>query len=138
MLSRAAAGTAFPLPPIQQLRQVTAETLGLLLAGEVQPHLARLRRRRTKHRRMSTPGRHIPLRSAGAPLAFTTSTKTIRSTHIPGERHEVRSGEVDAEVLVQLLLERHLILLWGEGGGVKGHEYQADGLLVSMVASLSP
>lgn len=40
--SGSSAGTAFPLSPVQQLQNVTAETLGLLLAGEVQTHLTRL------------------------------------------------------------------------------------------------
>lgn len=37
------------------------------------------------------------------------------STHISGESHEERLGEVDAEVVVQLLLKRYLALLWGKG-----------------------
>lgn len=40
--SSSSAGTAFPLSPVQQLCHMTAETLGLLLAGEVQTHLTRL------------------------------------------------------------------------------------------------
>lgn len=42
------------------------------------------------------------------------------TTHVSGEGDEERPGEVDAEVVVQLLLKRHLALLWREEGGGGG------------------
>lgn len=112
---------------------MTTETLGLLLIGEVQAHLTRLRRHTGKggggglgqvsasrratflvvwwSRCLPHKQRHlIPLLN---PLKTPHET-----THVSGEGDEELPGEVDAEVVVQLLLKRHLALLWG--GGEKG------------------
>lgn len=65
---RVASLLGFPLSSPQQVSQMTAETLRLLFAGEVQTHLA----------------------------------------CVSSKRDEVWFGEVDVEVVVQLLLKHHL------------------------------
>lgn len=59
------------------------------------------------------------------------------TTHVSGEGDEERPGEVDAEVVVQLLLKRHLALLL-RGGKVKGDERGPNGLLVNQLVPHPP
>lgn len=62
------------------------------------------------------------------------------TTHVSGEGDEERPGEEDADVVVELLLKRHLALLWGRGVGreVKGDKRGDNGLLVNQLGIPPP